>query len=244
MKTAVITGASRGIGAEAAMFLAKSGDYDCVAITCHTDTASLDSVESAIRSASECEVVKGVFNIGNNDAVHSFIGNLLSEGHEIELLVNNAAVSHTGLFTEMSYEEFRNSSDTNLTSLYSTCHAILPDMIHRKSGKIINISSVWGLVGGSCEVAYSATKGAVNSFTMALAKELAPSGISVNAIAFGYVETAMNSNLSEEEKQSLFEDIPIGRALTASEAAEMILRISRMPVTYTGDIIKYDGAWI
>ena len=244
MKTAVITGASKGIGADTAILLAKSGDYDCIAITCHTDKASLDSVENSIRAASKCDVVKGIFNIGNNEAVHDFINGLLSTGCEISLLVNNAAVSHVGLFSEMSFDDFKYTSDTNITSLYSTCHAVLPDMIHRKSGRIINISSVWGLVGGSCEVAYSATKGAVNSFTRALAKELAPSGISVNAIAFGYVETSMNGNLSEEEKQSLFDEIPIGRALTTIEAADMILRISRMPFTYTGDIIKYDGAWI
>ena len=244
MKTAVITGASRGIGAKTALLLAKSNEYDSIAITCHTDTSSLEAVEKEILSCSRTKVIKGIFDIGDNDAVHSFINELTDNGHEIELLINNAATSYTGLFTDMSYEEFKKSVDTNLSSLYSTCHAALPSMIHRKHGRIINISSVWGLVGGSCEVAYSATKGAVNSFTMALAKELAPSGISVNAIAFGFVDTAMNSNLSEEEKQSLFEEIPIGRAITADEVAEMISNLSHLPISYTGDIIKYDGAWI
>ena len=117
-------------------------------------------------------------------------------------------------------------------------------MIHEKDGRIINISSVWGLVGASCEVAYSATKGAINSFTKALAKELAPSNISVNAVALGAIDTRMNSNLSAEDRLSLCEEIPAGRMASPEEAADFISTISKSPSYFTGEVIKFDGAWI
>ena len=117
-------------------------------------------------------------------------------------------------------------------------------MVRQKSGRIVNISSVWGLAGASCEAAYSATKGAVNAFTKALAKELAPSGISVNAIAFGAVDTRMNSFLSEEDRAALEEEIPFGRMATADEAALTIVKLLEMPEYLTGEVIKVDGGWI
>ena len=132
----------------------------------------------------------------------------------------------------------------NLTSVYNTCHAVVPHMVHEKSGRIINISSVWGLTGASCEVAYSASKGGMNALTQALAKELAPSGIAVNAIAFGAVDTEMNGHLSPEEKNALCDEIPTGRMATPAEAAECILKVSQMPVYMTGNILKTDGGWI
>jgi 3-oxoacyl-[acyl-carrier protein] reductase len=116
-------------------------------------------------------------------------------------------------------------------------------MVHQKSGKILNISSVWGDFGASCEVAYSATKGGINSFTKALARELAPSNISVNAIAFGAIDTRMNQGLSEDERTALETEIPFGRMATADEAAEFIKSILALPAYCTGDIIKFDGGW-
>ena len=117
-------------------------------------------------------------------------------------------------------------------------------MVKEKRGRIINISSVWGLVGASCEVAYSATKGAVNAFTKALAKEMALSGIAVNAIAFGAVDTRMNGHLSDEEKNELAESIAIGRMATPEEAADTVIKMLEMPDYLTGEVLKCDGGWI
>ena len=116
-------------------------------------------------------------------------------------------------------------------------------MLQKKSGKILNISSVWGNVGASCEVAYSATKGGVNSFTKALAKELAPSGISVNAIAFGFIDTDMNHHLNEKDKMELLVEIPAGRAGTPQEAADLVYAVASSSTYMTGQIITMDGGW-
>ena len=125
------------------------------------------------------------------------------------------------------------------------CTGAIPGMVKRKSGRIINISSVWGDVGASCEVAYSASKGGVNAFTKALAKELAPSNIQVNAVSCGVIDTDMNRrHLSEEDLKSLSEEIPVGRMGDAKEVAEMVLKLAEAPFYLTGQIITIDGAWI
>ena len=144
----------------------------------------------------------------------------------------------------MTPEEFDRILRINVTSVYNTCHAVIPDMVRNQHGRILNISSVWGLVGASCEVAYSATKGAINSLTMALAKELAPSHIAVNAIAFGAVDTTMNGHLSVEEKKALCEEIPAEKMAVPEEAAACISHILAMPDYMTGEILKFDGGWI
>ena len=145
---------------------------------------------------------------------------------------------------DMNPDEWRQTVAVNLDSVYNTCHEVLPYMVKEKRGRIINISSVWGLVGASCEVAYSATKGAVNAFTKALAKELAPSGIRVNAAAFGVIDTDMNRHLSEEDRSQLEEEIPIGRMASPEEAADFIMKLIDMPDYFTGEVVKFDGGWI
>ncbi len=150
-----------------------------------------------------------------------------------------------GLLTDMKDEDWRRVLGTNLDSLFYTCRAAVPGMVKRHEGRIINISSVWGNVGASCEVAYSASKGGVNSFTKALAKELAPSGISVNAIACGVIDTDMNRNeLSEQELSELEEEIPVGRMGSPEEVAELVLHICDAPLYFTGQVITMDGGWI
>ena len=134
--------------------------------------------------------------------------------------------------------------NTNLNSIFNCCHLAVPSMISKKAGKIINISSVWGCVGASCEVAYSATKGAVNSFTKALAKELAPSNIQVNAIACGAIDTDMNRCFSEEEIRMLEEEIPCGRMGRADEVADLVFDLCKGHTFLSGQVIKFDGAWI
>ena len=133
---------------------------------------------------------------------------------------------------------------TDLSSLYHTCRTFLPDLMSTNSGRIINISSVWGAVGASCEVAYSAAKGGVEAFTRALAKELAPSGIAVNCLQPGAVETEMNKNLSDEEREALMAEIPSGRFADPSEIGEAICLLAKMPAYLTGSVIRMDGGWI
>lgn len=242
MKTALITGASRGIGAATAEILAES--YDCLALISRNRDGQLSKTADKIRAYGHCECLTFSGDVSDYDFVEQTISALEADGHAIEAVINNAGISIVGLLQDMSPADFRTILNTNVTSVFNTCHAVIPYMIQRQSGRIINISSVWGLAGASCEVAYSATKGAVNSFTKALAKELAPSHIAVNAIAFGAVDTAMNSHLSKDEKAMLCYEIPAGKMATPEEAAICIKNILGMPVYLTGEIIKFDGAWI
>ena len=141
----------------------------------------------------------------------------------------------------MKFEEKR--SDVNLTSAFLLSKALAPHFISRKEGKIILLSSVWGGRGASCEVAYSATKGGIDSFTKALAKELAPSGIAVNALAPGMVDTPMNGMLSEEEKEQIIDEIPACRMTTPEEVAEMVSLLLKAPSYLTGQVIGFNGGW-
>lgn len=144
----------------------------------------------------------------------------------------------------MTPDMWNNIMSVNLNSVYNCCHFAVQDMLRRHCGKIINISSVWGLYGASCEVAYSATKGAINSFTKALAKELAPSNIQVNAIACGAIDTEMNGHLSPEELQELAEEIPCGTLGSPYGVANLAKLILNSDNYLTGQIIQYDGGWI
>lgn len=241
MKSIIITGASRGIGRETA--LAVSQDYDYIGICCSKDVDSIKNIQDQIiKQGRSCHSFVG--DVGDYSFIKDMVDTVAKEAGEISALVNNAAISHVGLLTDVTPDVWQRIINTNLSSAYNMCHAALPYMINRKWGKIINISSVWGLVGASCEVAYSTTKGAVNAFTKALAKELAPSNISVNAIAFGAVNTTMNGHLSPEDMNALEEEIPYGRMATAKEAAQCIKNVLTMPSYLTGEVIKFDGGWI
>ena len=241
MKTVLITGASRGIGRACALALANEFEY--IAICCRNSEEELTKVsEEIISKGKSCRCFVG--DVSDYQFVHNMVSCIAEDTGRIDVLINNAGISYVGLFTDTTPDMWKEITGVNLNSVYNTCHCVVPHMVREKSGKIINISSVWGLAGASCEVAYSATKGAINSFTKALAKELAPSNISVNAIAFGAIDTDMNSHLSSEELESLAEEIPTGRLATAYEAAECIRNILSMPGYMTGEVIKFDGAWI
>ncbi len=232
MKTALITGVSGGIGYAAAKELAKNYDY----------VAAISRGTSGLEDIGNIHIFTG--SVTDFGFVEETVRQTVRETGSIDLLINNSAVSYVGLLTDMSEGDWHKTVSVNLSSVFNTCHAAVPHMVHQKAGRIINISSVWGLAGASCEVAYSATKGGINAFTKALAKELAPSGIAVNAIAFGAVDTRMNSHLSPEEKMQLEDEIPAGRMIDADEAAEIILKTAELPIYITGDIIKADGGWI
>ena len=144
----------------------------------------------------------------------------------------------------MTIDDWNNIMQTNLTSVFNCCKLAIPGMVNAKSGKIINISSVWGNVGASCEVAYSATKGAINAFTKALGKELAPSNIQVNAIACGAIDTQMNHFLSEDDLAELINEIPANRLGQTSEVADLVYQLCQNNEYLNGQVIKLDGAWI
>lgn len=240
-RTILITGASSGIGKAIAGTLAAPGIN--LVLNSRHNQAGLEAVaQNALARGAHCLAVCG------DVSDYEFCRRLYREGlrhfGRIDVLINNAGISHIGLFQDMKPEEWQRILDVNLGSVINLCHLAVPDMVARHSGRIISISSVWGCAGASCETVYSASKGAVNSFTKALAKELAPSGIQVNALACGAIDTPMNGWLSPEEEDALREEIPAGRMGSAKEAAHMVQLLLDAPDYLTGQIITLDGAWL
>lgn len=244
MKSIIITGASGGVGKAFARLIAS--DYKYVAICGYKNFERLSKLEKNIRADENKNFICKSFigDVGDYNFVSDMVSAVVREAGGIDALVNIAGISHIGLLTDVTPDVWNSIMSTNLTSIYNTCHCVVPHMVHAKAGKIINISSVWGLTGASCEVAYSAAKGGVNSFSKALAKELAPSNISVNAIALGTIDTEMNSHLSHEEKTELENEIPYGKMAAPEEAAAFIKGILNMPPYFTGEVVKFDGGWI
>lgn len=240
-KTAIVTGASRGIGRAIAIHLAETG-YD-LAICAHTNTAALTEVRRQILKLGR-QCVSYVGDIGNPAQVRNFFQQISQNYSTIDVLINNAGISHIGLIQDVSDTEWNRILQSNLSSVFYCCRQTVSTMLSQKSGHIINISSVWGNTGASTEVAYSATKGGVNALTCALAKELAPSHIQVNAIACGYIDTEMNQHLNADEKKQLCDEIPAGRAGTPEDVANMVLSLLTGPDYLTGQVITLDGGWI
>lgn len=237
----LITGASRGIGRAIALRFAQAGSP--LIITCSKSSEELLSFAQELKDTYHIPVLASVGNIGDDTYVDQLFAEIKQEFEGVDILVNNAGISHIGLLTDMSTEEWRNLIDINLSSaFYTTKHAI-PYMLSKQRGKIINISSVWGNVGASCEVAYSASKGGLNSLTKALAKELAPSNIQVNAIACGCIDTEMNQCFSKEEREELLTEIPMGRFGTPKEVADLVFSLVENHTYLTGQIITLDGGW-
>lgn len=240
-KTVLVTGASRGIGKAIALAFAAKGYR--LAINCVSNT---DRLMEAKREA-ECLGVPCLAltaDLGDPGQCVSMFDTIRSVYGSLDVLVNNAGISHVSLLQDMTFEEWEHVIASNLSSVFHCCKLSIPGMVQKQRGKIINISSVWGVCGASCEAAYSASKGGVNALTMALAKELAPSNIQVNAIACGAMDTEMNQFLSLEEKAALLEEIPAGRMGTPEEAARMALYLAEAPEYLTGQIIRLDGGWI
>ena len=243
MKTACITGAGRGIGRATALELAHNG-YNLILNTGHDEAALISLKEEIIGiTKREQSCIISVGDVGDSAYVASLIENGLKTFGSIDVLINNAGISYVGLLTDMSDEDISRIVNTNLLSAMYTCRAVIPSMVHNKAGHIINISSMWGVVGASCEVVYSATKGGINAFTKALAKELAPSNISVNAIACGFVDTDMNRHLSEEDLEAVKTEIPADRFATCEEIADSVYSVLTAPSYLTGQVITVDGGW-
>ncbi len=236
-KTALVTGASRGIGKEIAIALAREG-YDLYLI-CHNNINLLQTLSSKLEK--EYPITCHTFAGDVSDS--AFIHSVFQEIELLDVLINNAGISYIGLLSDMTDAEWQNVIQTNLSSCFYTCREAIPKMLQSHSGKIFNISSVWGNVGASMEVAYSASKGGVNSLTKALAKELAPSNIQVNALALGIIDTDMNKCFSAEELEAIKNEIPADRLGTAKEAADMVISLLHSPSYLTGQIITLDGGW-
>ena len=240
-KNVLITGSSRGIGRACALLFAQAGYH--VFINCRKSTDRLKELEERIRSAGgSCTAVCG--DVGNPDHVRRIFDTISRTVGGLDVLVNNAGVAYFGLLTDMSDEDWREVMDSNLSSAFYCCRAAIPYMVSQKSGRIINISSMWGTSGASCEAAYSASKSGLNGLTKALAKELAPSNIQVNSIACGVIDTEMNGRLDEEERRALTEEIPAGRFGTPEEAAQLVLMLAQAPAYLTGQIIGMDGGFL
>ena len=177
----------------------------------------------------------------------SFVDEMIKQSlltfSKIDCLVNNAGISLVGLFTDATIDDWNLMINTNLTSVFTTCKNIVPHMLHHHEGKIINISSIWGDAGASCEVLYSTTKGGINAFTKALAKEVAASNIQVNAIAFGMIDTEMNAEFDEEDLALIKEEIPADYIASPKEAAQMVYHVATSPAYMTGQVITFSGGW-
>lgn len=237
---ALITGASRGIGRDIALTFARYG-YDCV-ITCRKRRDTLLSVCDEITSLGvSCLTFTG--DVGDWEDCLRLFDEITARFDRLDVLVNNAGIAHIGLLQDMTPDEWNRILQTNLSSTFYCSKLAIPLMLREKTGNILNISSVWGNVGASCEAAYSATKGGVNSLTKALAKELAPSGIRVNAIACGVIDTEMNHCFSDEERAVLQNEIPMGRFGTPKEVGELAYAIATHAPYLTGQVITYDGGW-
>lgn len=238
---ALITGASRGIGREIALTFARHG-YDCV-ITCRSRREELSSVHEEITSLG-ASCLSFVGDLGDWEVCRRLFDEFSTRFDRLDVLVNNAGIAHIGLLQDMTPDEWNHLLQTNLSSCFYCSKLAIPMMLQHKSGNILNISSVWGKVGASCEAAYSATKGGINALTKALAKELAPSGIRVNAIACGAIDTEMNQCFSAEEHAALCDEIPMGRFGSAQEVGSFAYSVVTGAPYLTGQVISYDGGWI
>ncbi len=240
-KTVLITGASRGIGkAIARSFM--SANFNLV-ITCKTNIDSLLSLKKEAETAgARCIALQ--CDVTDYESLEKLFTEADSFFNGVDILINNAGISYVELLTETSVDQWQKLLATNLSAPFYCSRLALPHMIHKKAGKIINISSVWGVCGASMEVAYSATKGGLNAMTKALAKEVAPSNIQVNAIACGAIDTDMNQFLSPEDRLTLEEEIPAGRMGRPEEVAELVYDLCTGNQYLTGQVIQLDGGWI
>lgn len=235
-KVVVVTGSSRGIGANIVKILAKKG-YRVIL----NYNKSENYAQNVQKELINVDIFKA--DVSKKEEAVSLINFAIEKYGKIDVLINNAGISQSKLFTDLTDEDWNNIINSNLNSAFFCSREAAKNMIHNKSGLIINISSIWGITGASCEVAYSTSKAALNGFTKALAKELGPSNIRVNAIAPGIINTDMNNYLSNEELESIKEEIPlerIGETIDISKCVEWLIKDNYT----TGQIISINGGWV
>lgn len=235
-KVVVVTGSSRGIGANIVKTLAKKG-YRVIL----NYNKSENYAQNVQKELINVDIFKA--DVSKKAEAVSLINFAIEKYGKIDVLINNAGISQSKLFTDLTDEDWNNIINSNLNSAFFCSREAAKNMIHNKSGLIINISSIWGITGASCEVAYSTSKAALNGFTKALAKELGPSNIRVNVIAPGIINTDMNNYLSNEELESIKEEIPlerIGETIDISKCVEWLIEDNYT----TGQIISINGGWV
>ena len=239
-KIAIVTGASRGIGREIAKTFAVNG-MQVIANYNKSEEKAKELQEELRRQGIDIDIFKA--DVSKREEARKLVEFAIGKYKRINILVNNAGISQIKLFTELTEDDINNMINVNLKSVIYMSQEVAKNMIHNKSGQIINISSVWGIVGASCEVHYSMTKAGINGFTKALAKELGPSNIKVNAVAPGYIDTDMNLEVTESEREELIEEIPLKKVGTTEDIARCVYMLTQNEYI-TGEIIKVDGGWM
>lgn len=236
MKIAIVTGASRGIGREIAIELAKKG----IKVVANYNKSE-EKAKELQKQNPEIDIFKA--NVSKREEVKQMVDHVIKTYGKIDILINNAGISETKIFTDITDEDWNRIINNNLYSAFCTTQEVLPNMIRNKKGCIINISSIWGIVGASCETTYAISKAGMDAMTKSLAKELGPSNIRVNSIAPGIIDTDMNQNLSKKEINEIKQEIPLERIGNASNIAKSISWLIEDEYT-TGQIISINGGWI
>jgi len=239
MKTVIVTGGSRGIGAAIVKELAKE-NYNVVLNYNNSEEAAKQIKKELEEQNIKIEIFKA--DVSKREEVIKLVKFTLEKFKNIDVLINNAGIDQIKAFMEITDEDWNNIMQVNLNSVFYCSQEVLENMIHNKNGCIINISSIWGKVGASCEVHYSASKAAIDGLTKALAKEMGPSNIRVNSIAPGIIETEMNKDLNQEELVEIVNQIPLGRIAKPEEIVKSIKWLIEDSYV-TGQIISIDGGW-
>ena len=240
MKTVIVTGGSRGIGAAIVKELAKE-KYNVV-LNYNNSEEAAKQIQTELKNIGiEIEIFKA--DVSKRDEVKKLVKFTLEKFKNIDVLINNAGIDQIKPFTDISDEDWNKMMQVNLNSVFYCSQEVLENMIHNKKGCIINISSIWGRVGASCEVHYSASKAAVDGMTKALAKELGPSNIRVNSVAPGIIQTDMNKDLSKEDLEEIINQIPLGRIAKPEEIVKSIKWLVDDEYI-TGQVICIDGGWL
>ena len=235
-KIVLVTGASRGIGREIAKELAQKG-YKVIA----NYNKSREEAEKLQQENENIEIYKA--DVSKREEVTKMVQDVIKKYGKIDILINNAGISQEKLFTDVTDEDWNTMINNNLYSVFCVTQEVLPNMLSRKQGCIINISSIWGMVGASCETIYSVAKAGIDGMTKSLAKELGPSNIRVNSIAPGCIDTDMNKNLTEQEMKELEQEIPLGKIGKTIDIAKSINWLIEDEYT-TGQVISINGGWV
>lgn len=239
-KVAVVTGASRGIGRAVAKQLAVEGFY--VVACFNKSEKQAQSLLAELDKISRAIAVR--VDVSNEEDVKNLLTQTLKSFGKVDVLVNCAGVSDTRLLIDSTREDYDHVFDINMRGTYNTCKILGREMLSNQCGKIINFSSVWGQVGGSCESVYSASKGAIIAFTKALAKEFGPNGINVNCVAPGFVETDMTKNVEDDVREEIKENTPLNRLGTPEDVAGAVSFLASEKSNFiTGQVITVDGGW-
>ncbi len=235
-KVVLVTGASRGIGRKIAIDLSQKG-YKVIA----NYNKSEEQAQKLKEENPNIEIYKA--DVSKREEVKSMIEHIIKKYQKIDILINNAGISKSNVFTDVTDEEWDILIKSNLYSVFCVTQEVLPYMINKKEGCIINISSIWGMVGASCETIYSVTKGGIDAMTKSLAKELGPSNIRVNSIAPGIIDTQMNENLTKQDINEIESDIPLGKIGKTADISKCIKWLIEDEYT-TGQVISINGGWI